>query len=64
MYQPLIARNQAEHQLYRLQAEWRAHSSPKARQAIAGLVAEHPEWGIAISEDGPILQTSSQSQQN
>lgn len=38
--------------LARFQAEWRA-ASEAGRRAITEQIAEHPEWGFVIGENGP-----------
>jgi hypothetical protein len=57
---PLIAKNQTEHKLYQLQAEWN-HSNGKARLAIAQSILDHPEWNLEIGTDGPQTKTSTQT---
>jgi hypothetical protein len=54
---PLIAKTQAEHKLYQLQAEWQ-RSFGKARLAIAQSILDHPEWNIEIGDDGPQLKST------
>lgn len=54
---PLIAKTQAEHKLYQLQAEWN-HSSGKAKLAIAQSILDHPKWDIKIGIDGPQFKST------
>lgn len=51
--------SQAEHRLYRLQAEW--NSATRIHQIIAQDIAAHPEWNLEIGSNGPQPKTSTKT---